>query len=77
MDAVADDDMESAKAVIRIKKEITNLVSLAAEYESRRLVADEPKRLEAYTMEIGITEKLQRIYFYSRRMARTVARSRN
>ena len=66
--------MEAAKSVVRMKKEIMSITSRFSEYESKRLVADEPNRLEAYTLEIGLTEKLQRIYFYSKRMARTVAR---
>ena len=75
--AVADDDMEAAKAVVRLKKEITTTAKLFSEYESKRLIANEPNRLEAYTMEIGVTEKLQRVYFYAKRMARTVARGRH
>ena len=76
VDAAADNDIEAAKSVIGLKKEITTISSLFSEYESRRLVADEPNRLEAYTLEIGMTEKLQRIYFYAKRIARAMARER-
>ncbi|MDJ0916230.1 MAG: Na/Pi cotransporter family protein [Woeseiaceae bacterium] len=75
--AVADDDIEAAKSVVRLKKEIMTIARMFSEYESRRLIANEPKRLEAYTLEIGVTEKLQRVYFYAKRMARTVARGRH
>ena len=37
-----------------------------------RLVAEEPNRLPAYTMEIDIIEKLKRIYYFSKRMAKSV-----
>ncbi|MDJ0758140.1 MAG: Na/Pi cotransporter family protein [Woeseiaceae bacterium] len=77
VNAVADDDMEAAKSVVRLKKEIMQIAKLFSEYESKRLIANEPNRLEAYTMEIGVTEKLQRVYFYAKRMARTVARGRH
>ena len=39
---------------------------------ARRLVADEPNRIEAYTIEVDIAEKLQRIYYFAKRMAKTV-----
>ncbi len=70
--AVGQNDLEAAKTVTRQKKVIRGLVDTAALHESQRLVAKEPGRIEAYTIEMDITEKLQRIYFFSRRMARTV-----
>lgn len=72
IEAVAENDLDAAKSVTSLKKEITALANSAAIHESRRLVLDEPNRIEAYTIEIDITEKLQRIYFFARRMARTV-----
>jgi phosphate:Na+ symporter len=70
--AVAEDSLESATSVTGLKKEIAAIASSAAIHESKRLIADEPNRIEAYTIEIDIAEKLQRIYFFARRMARTV-----
>ena len=40
--------------------------------EMKRLVAEEPNRLAAYTIEIDIIEKLKRIYYFAKRMAKTV-----
>jgi phosphate:Na+ symporter len=37
-----------------------------------RLVAAEPKRIPAYTIEVDIIEKLKRIYYFAKRMAKTV-----
>lgn len=71
--AVADDDYEAAQNVVGMKKEIARITNSAANHEARRLVADEPHRIEAYTVEMDIAEKLQRIYYFARRMARTVS----
>jgi phosphate:Na+ symporter len=35
-------------------------------------VADEPRRLEAYTLEVDILKNQKRIYYFSKRMARSV-----
>jgi len=70
--AVADDDYEAAQAVTGMKKEITRITDSAASHEAQRLVANEPHRIEAYTVEMDIAEKLQRIYYFARRIARTV-----
>ena len=55
-----------------MKKEIMAIANSAAVHESKRLVVNEPNRIEAYTIEMDITEKLQRIYYFAKRMARTV-----
>lgn len=72
VEAVAEDNEDAATSVTSMKQEIAKIVSSAAVHESKRLVADEPKRIEAYTLEIGITENLHRVYFYAKRMARNV-----
>jgi phosphate:Na+ symporter len=72
IEAVSENNLEEAKSVTTLKKEIRMLADSAAIHESKRLVVDEPQRIEAYTIEMDITEKLQRIYFFARRMARTV-----
>jgi phosphate:Na+ symporter len=56
-----------------MKKEITRITNSAALHEAQRLVANEPGRIEAYTIEMDIAEKLQRIYYFARRMARTIS----
>lgn len=70
--AVAEDNFDAAKSVTRMKKEITRITNSAASHEAQRLVANEPHRIEAYTIEMDIAEKLQRIFYFARRMARTV-----
>jgi len=71
--AISEDSYESAKSVTDMKEEISRITNSAASHEAQRLVANEPQRIEAYTVEMDITEKLQRIYYFARRMARTVA----
>ena len=70
--AVTDKDDELAESVIGRKAEITAIANSAAVHESKRLVASEPNRIEAYTIEISITEKLQRVYYFAKRIARKV-----
>jgi len=72
--AVAEDNYSLAASVTDMKKEISRISNSAAAHEAKRLVANEPRRIEAYTIEMDITEKLQRIYYFAKRMARTVKR---
>ncbi len=55
-----------------MKGEVNQMADLASLHEARRLVADEPRRLEAYTLEVDILKNLKRIYYFSKRMARGV-----
>jgi phosphate:Na+ symporter len=70
--AVADDDTEQADRVIALKEEINRITDWANRHEAERLVADEPNRLACYTVEVDIIEKLRRIYYFTKRMAKTV-----
>jgi len=70
--AVSQSNQEAAKSVIAMKQEIAGLVDSAAAHQAERLVAEEPNRIPAYTIEIDIIEKLKRIYLFSRGMAKSV-----
>jgi len=70
--AVVDNDQKAAQEVISRKGDITRLMESASMHEARRLVAEEPKRLAAYTLEIDILEKLKRVYYFAKRMAKAV-----
>ena len=72
IEAVSEDSYDAAESVMSMKKEIMRIANSAATHEAQRLVANEPHRIEAYTIEMDITEKLQRIFYFARRMARTV-----
>jgi len=75
IEAVSENNLDAAKSVTGLKEEIAALANSAAVHESKRLVVNEPNRIEAYTIEMDITEKLQRIYFFAKRMARTITRA--
>jgi phosphate:Na+ symporter len=70
--AVAQKNELAARTVTTMKQEITRIADSAAAHQAQRLVAEEPNRIPAYTIEIDIIEKLKRIYYFAKRMAKTV-----
>jgi phosphate:Na+ symporter len=70
--AVSQKDEPAARTVTSMKQEISRIADSAAAQEAMRLVAAEPKRIPAYTIEVDIIEKLKRIYYFAKRMAKTV-----
>ena len=70
--SVTQNNKEIAESVTGMKDEITEIANSTAQHQAQRLVADEPNRIEAYTIEMDIAEKLQRIYYFAKRMAKTV-----
>ena len=70
--AVTERDEHAAQDVIALKADINHLTDSAAMHESQRLVAEEPNRIASYTVEMDIIEKLKRIYYFSKRMAKSV-----
>ena len=72
MRAVKENDQRAAQDVIAMKADITRQVDSAAMHEAARLVAKEPNRLAAYTVEMDVLEKLKRIYYFSKRMAKAI-----
>ena len=61
---------DAARRVVGMKAEINHLAENAARHQARRLVAEEPNRLPAYTVETDILQNLKRIYYFVKRMAR-------
>ncbi|UHD18068.1 Na/Pi cotransporter family protein [Thiocapsa bogorovii] len=70
--AVAQNNEMAARTVTSMKQEIQHIADSAAIHQAQRLVAEEPNRIPAYTIEIDIIEKLKRIYYFAKRMAKTV-----
>ncbi len=70
--AVTQSSKEVANIVIGMKAEISSLAYSAAAHQAKRLVAEEPNRIPAYTIEVDIIEKQKRIYHFARRMAKSV-----
>jgi phosphate:Na+ symporter len=71
--AVVEDDRRAALAVIELKGDIHRLVEEVERQQALRLVADEPGRVEAYSLEIDMIDKLRHIYYHSKRIAKAVA----
>jgi phosphate:Na+ symporter len=69
---VQENDQQAAEDVILMKTDINLLMDAAATHQAMRLVVDEPHRLAAYTLEIDIIERLKRIYYFAKRMAKAV-----
>ncbi|MES9969297.1 MAG: Na/Pi cotransporter family protein [Candidatus Thiodiazotropha sp.] len=61
-----------AQSVIDMKDEINKMAESAALHQASRLVAEEPNRIAAYTTEVDIIEKQKRIYYFAKRMAKSV-----
>ncbi len=72
--AVTQKNRDAKKLVVSMKNTINELATAAALHQAERLVAEEPNRLGAYTIEMDILENLKRIYYFTKRMARTVKR---
>ncbi|MGB5834785.1 MAG: Na/Pi cotransporter family protein [Thiohalocapsa sp.] len=70
--AVAQKNELAARTVTSMKQEIAQIADSAAVHQAQRLVAEEPNRIPAYTIEVDIIEKLKRIYYFAKRMAKTV-----
>ncbi len=70
--AVSHANSEAAQTVLDMKDRITDLAKVAAAHQAERLIADEPNRIKAYTTEVDIIEKQRRIYYFTKRMAKTV-----
>lgn len=68
--AVTQRNREQAHRVGAMKDEINSLERSAWAHEAERLVAPEPKRLEAYRFETDVLNNLKRIYYYCKRTAR-------
>jgi phosphate:Na+ symporter len=71
-EAVMGDDEVTAMKVVNMKEELHRLTEWAAIHQADRLIVDEPNRLSCYTIEVDIIEKLKRIYYFSKRMSKTV-----
>jgi len=70
--AVSQGSEVAAQSVTNMKDDINRLMDSAALHEAKRLVTEEPNRIPAYTIEMDIIEKLKRIYYFAKRMAKTV-----
>jgi phosphate:Na+ symporter len=70
--AIIDEDKDFAMRVISMKSDMNRLVEQADMHQAERLVSEDSGKFEAYSVEIDIIEKLKRIYYHSKRMAKAV-----
>jgi len=67
--AVSQNNKEVVLTVICMKSEIDQLTNSVTIHQAQRLVANEPNRIPAYTIEMDIIEKQKLIYHFAKRMA--------
>ncbi len=70
--AVSQNNIRAAQAVTTMKQDIAAIMDSSAAHLADRLVVDEPNRVPTYSVEVDILEKLKRIYYFAKRMAKTV-----
>jgi phosphate:Na+ symporter len=70
--SVVDEDKDFAMRVITMKTDMNRLVEQAELHQAHRLVSEDSGKFEAYSVEVDIIEKLKRIYYHAKRMAKTV-----
>jgi phosphate:Na+ symporter len=70
--AVVEEDKDFAMRTISMKADMNRLVEHAELHQAQRLVSEDSGKFEAYSVEVEIIEKLKRIYYHARRMAKTV-----
>lgn len=72
IEAVASQDHDLASEVLGAKAEVNRLAHEAESHLAGRLGAPEPHRLTAFRIESELVEALKRIYYFSKRIARSV-----
>ena len=73
--AVVEEDKDFAMRVISMKTDLSRLVEQADLHQAQRLVSEDSGKFEAYSVEVDIIEKLKRIYYHAKRLAKTVVES--
>ena len=70
--ALTEQDEQKAVAVVKSKKEFNKLADESRIHLARRLVTDEPDRLETFRIETNVIDNLKRIHTLARRIANVV-----
>ena len=70
--AVSQNNKVAASMVTQMKTSINDTVASATVHLSGRLVADAPDRVAIYTAEVQLIENMKRIYYFAKRMAKTI-----
>jgi phosphate:Na+ symporter len=75
MRTVVEEDKDYAMRVLSMNEDMARLALKADLHQAQRLVSEDSGKFAAYSVEIEIIEKLKRIYYHAKRMAKTVAAS--
>lgn len=70
MMALSQKNVDAARRVGNMKKQINSMERSAAAHEAARLMADAPDRIAHYRFEIDVIASLKRIYYFAKRIAR-------
>ncbi len=70
LEGLENDDKLEAKSAVKSKNDVVRLADEAAKHLSKRLIADEPNRVQAFQIESDIIEHFKRINTLTRRVAR-------
>ncbi len=70
--AVVDEDKVYAMRVLSMSADLNRLGEQADQHQAQRLVSEDSGKFEAYSVEIDIIEKLKRIFYHAKRMAKSV-----
>lgn len=70
--AVVEEDIDFAYRVILMKDDMNKLIKQADLHQAERLVAADSGKFESYSIEVDIIDKLKRIYYHSKRIAKSV-----
>lgn len=70
--ALRERDKDKANKTIKMKAAIRRTVNDAHTHQATRLIADEENRINTYSLEVDVIDKLQRIYYHSRKVAAAV-----
>ena len=73
--AVVEEDQNYAIRVLSMDEDMKRLALQADLHQAQRLVSEDSGKFEAYSVEIEIIEKLKRIYYHAKRVAKTVVAS--
>jgi len=74
--ALVENDPAIAREIVDAKIEINRLAANAEYHLSRRLAADEPKRLAVFRLESELMEYLKRMYYFAKRIAKVLEKNK-
>ncbi len=70
VETVLDFNANNVEQVAYMKYEFAAIIDPTAVHASKRMTASEPKQTKVYTIEVGITDNLQGVYCFAKRIAK-------